>query len=303
MNINWVDILIILVVFVIMLSGFRSGLIQTLTQVIGLALGLSFAAIYYPLGSNFLIDTLEIDSGIADIISFIFVFFVIYTVVAVLGSLLGLVTYFKTIRIFDRLAGAVAGMGLGIIISGAILFFIITFPLFQGFEVPLGESRFGSQTTDLVEEFYYSIEKVFPGDIPRLAFQPESWKFENDENNLPDSRMIDFAQLDGAACVDCNGAVKFIDYLEVNDGQISPKFICQECERTSDGCQTYEGHHLLYERCPAVLGRQGYRTDCGMWPNGNFVRVTGTCPVCGESGASSASVTSVEEPIRVLRRN
>ncbi len=280
LDINWIDLLIIIVVIVIMLTSFKSGFIQTLAQLVGLVLGFSFAALYYPSASNYLIEYLQVTTGIADIISFILIFMLIYALVMSAGFLLRSITRFKPLRILDHLAGALVGIGFGIILVGALLLFMTSFPLFQEYDLPLEDSRFGSRVVNLTEILYHSAEDILPVNMPRLAFLPDEVEFGDTERSSPTFNREDFSRLDGTMCVDCEGEVDFEGIQLTEEGINSPLFICSICGRSSDGCQTFEGHHMLYDQCPAELGRKGYRTDCGMWPNGNFVRVTAECPVC-----------------------
>ncbi len=279
------DFGIILIIALLVLNGFKDGLVRKLAQIFGIILGLLASASYYPLASNFFIEHLNVSTGIADTLSFVFIFLMVYALIISVGALIGLITRFKPIRVLDRAGGAVVGFVLGVIVSGAILLVATTFPIVSSYDVPVGESRFGTDAIQIVEGVYQAAESSFSLNLPRLAFNPEEMSYLSEENPLlPDYRLLDFSKLEGSTCIDCSGTVEFLGYLRTDQGAISPKFACGSCGRTSDGCQTYEGHHLLYDRCPAEMGRKGYRTDCGMWSNGNFIRVTGTCTVCGESG-------------------
>lgn len=293
---NWIDLGIILIIILLVLDGFRAGLIHKTAQVIGVVLGLLVSAAYYTLVGNFLIEQFNIPSGVADAISFLVVFFAVFTVVVCAGSLIGVITRLKLLRVFDRAGGAVLGFLLGIFISGVVLLIATTFPVVSSYNVPVEESRYGADTIRMVEGVYELAESSLSLDIPRLAFNPEDLSLLLEEGGkVPDFRLINFSQLEGATCIACGGSAEFLGYLRTEKGVVTPKLVCRDCGRTSEGCQTYEGHHLLYDRCPAVLGRMGYRTDCGMWPNGDYVRVTGTCPQCGESGTLTGTAGTARD--------
>jgi hypothetical protein len=79
-------------------------------------------------------------------------------------------------------------------------------------------------------------------------------------------------------CVRCGGRVSFQGFGH-NPKPGVPLFQCLDCGRRSDGCQTFEAHHLLYSAC-ALDDR--VPTRCGHWLC-DWARPTGTCPICGSS--------------------
>ena len=79
-------------------------------------------------------------------------------------------------------------------------------------------------------------------------------------------------------CVACGGRVRYRAFGHEPQPR-RPLFECLSCGRRSDGCQTFEGHHLLYGAC-ALEDRAPVR--CGHWFC-QWARTGGTCPVCGAS--------------------
>ena len=77
-------------------------------------------------------------------------------------------------------------------------------------------------------------------------------------------------------CVVCGGKVEYRAFGHEPRPR-RPLFECEGCGRRSDGCQTFEGHHLLYEGC-ALADR--VPTRCGHWLC-EWARPGGGCPVCG----------------------
>ncbi len=84
-------------------------------------------------------------------------------------------------------------------------------------------------------------------------------------------------------CVLCGGVVLCRYFGHPPQPQV-PLFECQQCGRRSDGCQTFEGHHLLYHYCPH---QDGCNMRCGHWPS-EWGRAQGACPVCGQTKAAPA---------------
>jgi hypothetical protein len=101
---------------------------------------------------------------------------------------------------------------------------------------------------------------------------------------------LNFTRLDGATCLNCRGKVQFLGYRFSRGTLMSPEFRCPKCGRTSDGCQTFEGFHAIYGKCPVTLAEEGVQFDCGVWRNGSWTVPRGVCPVCGNEfrGARSA---------------
>jgi hypothetical protein len=79
-------------------------------------------------------------------------------------------------------------------------------------------------------------------------------------------------------CVVCGGKVTFRSFGHEPQPRV-PLFECEQCGRRSDGCQTFEGHHLLYRYCPLD---DGVSMRCGYWQC-EWQRARGACPVCGGS--------------------
>lgn len=85
-----------------------------------------------------------------------------------------------------------------------------------------------------------------------------------------------FEESDGWTCVCCGGPVEFLGFGHQPQPR-RPLFACRQCGRRSDGCQTFEGHHLLYGVCAL---EDGNTSRCGYW-QGEWARARGVCPVCG----------------------
>lgn len=77
-------------------------------------------------------------------------------------------------------------------------------------------------------------------------------------------------------CVTCGGPVNYLGFGHKPKPGV-PLFGCAECGRQSDGCQTFEAHHLLYGRCAL---EDNCAVRCGHWLC-DWSRPRGICPVCG----------------------
>ncbi len=286
MDLSWLDLVIVFLALGFLMHGFNVGLLRSAFPVAGVIFGLLAAAGTYSRLGNYLLAHFSIQPNTADIVSFLVVFIVVIILFSLLEHIASLLVRFRLLRIVDRLTGALFGIGLGLVLSGVALLFITSFaPSILPGQNVVEDSFLGSKTLRMVESIYTAASYSLPISLPNLYDQPEYQQTEpRAEEYGVNVSLLDFQEFDGAKCVACGGAVVYQGVLATDAGYMSPKFICAECARTSDGCQTFEGHHYLYDQCPAVKAREGYRIDCGMWPNNNYIRVTETCPVCGESG-------------------
>ncbi len=79
----------------------------------------------------------------------------------------------------------------------------------------------------------------------------------------------------GWTCVWCGGRVTCREFGHAPHPNV-PLFECETCGRRSDGCQTFEGHHLLYAYCPL---EDAGKMRCGHWLC-EWEKARGRCPVC-----------------------
>ena len=281
---NWLDILLLLLLFIFLMRGISIGLIGSVFEVLSILAGMLAASKYYSLAGNYFMGRSPIPDGLVDTISFVGIFIIVSALVTAAGSLVSLVTRLRFIRLLDRIGGSITGTVVGMAVAGMVLVLLTTFPLIGDFDSRVEESQLAPAMLGLMDGLYEKSTILLPVDFPRLAFYPEQLTDFSREG--PAFKTINFKDLEGSTCINCEGKVEFEGYLSTDENSISPRFICSDCGRSSDGCQTFEGYHIMYEGCPIVLGRQGYRFDCGVWTNGNFERPRGECPVCGEKSTA-----------------
>ncbi len=283
---NWIDAAIAVFLIVSLIQGIRTGLIRSIFTVVGIAAGLTAAILCYARISSLLLNYLSLPGFIADTVSFIFLFSVTAVLIHCVGSLFALITRFSLIRAVDRIGGGGTGLVIGLFITGVLLILLTAFPVFSGFQHHVDQSTLAPPIIENTANFYEELTELLPVDIPRLTAYPEDLVnyFHNMESAEidPSHPEIDFAKLDGTACFVCDGPVEFLGFPDNKLDSFSPKFICSDCGRTSDGCQTYEGYHQMYGNCPVEMGNRGYRFDCGIWTNHSYHRPSGPCPVCGK---------------------
>ncbi len=116
---NWLDILLIIVVVGSIVGGLISGLIKILLTVVGLIVGVILAGNY----AGALADKLTFisDARTANIVAFVLIMVVVMIIAAIIAFLLKKLASAVLLGWINRLGGAILGLLLGLIFTGAIL--------------------------------------------------------------------------------------------------------------------------------------------------------------------------------------
>jgi uncharacterized membrane protein required for colicin V production len=284
---NWLDILIILFLTGSGVYGWYRGFFSGFVGLFSVLVGLLVSLFFYHSFAFIIVRIFNIPYDLADLISLVFLLILVSGIIDVLLEMVVKSIKPRPIVLkINRIAGSIFGVLSGILIIGGILVLFSVLPKEVGLANSLKESFFTPSITKSVSSLYQNIEKQFAGKIPRIIKYPEEvFPKEKYREIIAGTSEEEWQELDGATCFSCGGKVKYEGIKKhIVGGQevYSPYYVCENCGRHSDSCQTYEGYHKLYGECPAVLAKKGIRFDCGMWPNGNFVKPIGRCPVCGE---------------------
>jgi len=129
---------------------------------------------------------------------------------------------------------------------------------------------------------YYAADAVNL-ELPQLNRRAVRFEDEGKPEQAVFARRINYLRLSGSMCIECRTPVRFLGYRLRNGLSVSPEFECPNCGRTSDGCQTFEGFHTMYHRCPIEVAHGAIAIDCGVWPNNRPIQPRGKCPVCGRN--------------------
>jgi uncharacterized membrane protein required for colicin V production len=184
----------------------------------------------------------------------------------------------KLQRVADYVGGGVAGTVIGAILVSLL---VMVSGTITGTSRPIDRSALAPPFLEIVPTLQVSMDRIgLP--IPKLVLLPP--RYEQELGNMrfgPQFMRLNFARLEDATCIKCRGPLEFLGYKRVRGSRLSPKFICRRCGRTSDGCQSFQGMHAIYDECPVLVARRGIRLNCGIWPNPDFVYPLGRCPVDG----------------------
>jgi len=118
--------------------------------------------------------------------------------------------------------------------------------------------------------------------LPMLNARAIRFEDEGQAEQAALVERINYSRLRGSTCIECRSAVRFEGYKRRVAVSVSPRFACPICGRTSDGCQTFEGFHRMYGRCPVEVSEALGLIDCGVWPNDRPLYPNGVCPIDGK---------------------
>ncbi|MEO0085990.1 MAG: hypothetical protein ABIK37_05105 [candidate division WOR-3 bacterium] len=271
---NLVDLAIVVVAGLAVYAEVRRGLALALIDVGRLVLALVGGALTYALVVGLSHDY------VAGLIAFS------VGAMAVVAALAALVRALKLNpgwgrTVLARIGAGAIGLGLGLAIDFAFLPVLGRVP---GIEAAVAQSPSAQPFLNAVPALHYAAD-VLNLDLPQLSSRPALFDEEGSGTITELGPRVNFLRLDGATCIECRSAVRFEGYFRTAGTRVSPRFRCPECGRVSDGCQTFEGFHVMYGVCPADVVRPGMGLDCGVWPNDRPVLPLGECPVCGPSAA------------------
>ncbi|HHY47126.1 MAG TPA: CvpA family protein [Firmicutes bacterium] len=266
---DWFSIVILVVLGFYAIGGLRAGLIRQVIGLFGIIVALVLAFRHFEAVGRAIAGYVAMDMALANVAGFSAIVIGVLLAASIIGHLWSRLARLAPISLLDSIGGAAFGLLKGLILVSIVLILLSALP-FAGVRAAIDGSTVASGLLSIAPTFYARIERSLPADVPRLMISPEGIRL----------RRIDFSSLDGAKCVACGGRVRFTGIVRKGYANV-PKFVCSRCGRTSDGCQTYQGFHLIYGECPVERAREGFRIDCKVWPNNRFVLPQGPCPVCG----------------------
>lgn len=177
----------------------------------------------------------------------------------------------------SRIAGGILGVPLA---AGICLFLLPVAARFPAVARAADASLLGARLLDRFPALYEAADAVNM-QLPRLKTDRPRYERELRTGRSEFSERLNFRRLHGSTCIECGSEVAWLGYRRVRGSEIAPYFICPECGRRSDGCQTFEGFHAMYRQCPYEHAADGFELDCGVWPNERPLVPAGACPECG----------------------
>ena len=268
---NGVDWVIAGVFFFFIFRGFRQGFVKQFFDLLGSILALILACYFYKKCGAYLATNFKLSQPLANMIGFILIVVGLSGAVGFIGNYWHGMTKNEPVAVFDGGLGAILGGFKAAIILVMILLILLALP-WGALHNPIETSSFATDLLRLAPYFYLLQDRSLPANIPRLVVSPEGIQI----------RSFKEQNLEGATCIACGGKVHFLGFVKQGPFYY-PKTYCPKCHRTSDGCLTFEGYHMIYGVCPyQKLGSTGV-IDCKIWPNLEPTTVRGKCPVCGRT--------------------
>ena len=118
---NYLDIIIIVLMFLFGLGGWRKGIILEVATLLGLGLGLYGAFHFSDFTAEELVNWVEINPKYLGVISFIVTFIVVALLVNLIGRLLSKVIKNLNLGFLDRIGGFVVGIAKGILLCSLLV--------------------------------------------------------------------------------------------------------------------------------------------------------------------------------------
>lgn len=268
---TWIDLLILAIVGSSVYSSAKSGLLFAFVDVARAIIGIVIGALAYALLLTWSHDY------VAGAMAFLIAALLSFTLLGILARKL-LQDTEKSKTTAARIGAGAIGFGFGLLVC---LFVVPVLGNLRPLVGPVGGSPLARVFIGAMPGMN-SLADALDADLPQLSRRADD--FYEEGSGVPGrlSRRVNYTRLDGSTCIKCGGRVEFDGYFLTGPAMVSPRFRCPVCLRTSDGCQTYEGFHEMYGKCPIqVVVDDNVDLDCGVWPNEEPVRPTGECPVCG----------------------
>jgi uncharacterized membrane protein required for colicin V production len=267
-----IDFIILVIFGSGILTGILRGFIGGIIDIIGICGGVTLASIAYKAPVN-LFRKFNIIGTPVDIL-----FFHLFSFLFILSIIVGIEVLRKRIyvkHIVDRIFGFFTGIIEGIFFSAFLLNIMSASP---NSAREIDNARFSKYITRFAPKIYERSDKIGIT-LPKLIALPKNYMDEFDKTKLSISFIkVNFYKMKGT-CMKCGGEVEFKGYFIKAGMSVIPEFVCKNCGRTSDGCQTFEIFHFLYNECPVELARKGIKFDCGNFPNHELIMPKIECPV------------------------
>ncbi|AGB41970.1 putative membrane protein, required for colicin V production [Halobacteroides halobius DSM 5150] len=125
MDFNWIDVVVFILLVIFTLKGYRSGLINQLTTIIAIILGIYIAAEQYNVFADFLQRKFEFGIKVANIISFGVIILFIGIFVNYIGRVISQMLDLLLLSFIDDLGGALFGLIKGGLIAYILILMIV----------------------------------------------------------------------------------------------------------------------------------------------------------------------------------
>jgi len=119
-NVNWLDIIIIVILGIQVITGFVQGFIKVLAGLIGLIVGIVLAGRFYENLAGSLLGFIS-NTDVANVVAFVLILIVVWGIFSILASLLTRLVSVAFLGMLNRILGAVFGLVMGALFVAAAL--------------------------------------------------------------------------------------------------------------------------------------------------------------------------------------
>jgi hypothetical protein len=268
---NFIDLIILIVLAVTIYTEARRGFLIVLLDILRVIIALVIGGLGYFIGAR-IFHNLEI--GL-----FLFLFLALATVF-IIPRIFKILPSQKE-PLVSKIFGGLLGFVLGIFICLGVILIIAIIPTFRD---DVDQSILSQPILSIIPAIHYEADVL---NLRMPSMGSTALNFDEEGNTVVQRHVlkerVNFLRLDNSTCIECGAKVNFVGYKRRGGLLVSPLFVCPNCGRTSDGCQTFEGFHKIYGHCPIEIVEKSGPIDCGVWNNHRPVYPKGVCPVCGKS--------------------
>ena len=154
------DVILVIILFVFVWQGFRSGLVGAIGGFIGVILGIWFGSHYMNQVGTWIMQAINIDNqALANILAFVVIFVVINIIIGLVVKIINLIFHFiPFIDLINKMLGAIVGLLGGVLAISALVYLLARFPI--------SESITQSFQNSLISAWVNSISVVIEPFIP-----------------------------------------------------------------------------------------------------------------------------------------
>ena len=171
---NWIDLILLVVLFLFGLRGYFKGLFRETFSLGGLVIGFMVAVRYDEAVAAWAGVYWNVSSILLKGVAFVVIFFVVYFIFAVVGWLLHRAAKVFFLQTINRLGGIAIGLGKGTAVAALIIFFVTSSAWIpRSTRERIEDSYFGPPLSQLaVKLIRVGKEKLLPEQSDRALTRP-----------------------------------------------------------------------------------------------------------------------------------
>jgi len=171
---NFIDYIIIIILLLSLLGGYKNGLIAELASIAALILGIWGAIHFSQITTEQLVRYFKLQTAYLDIISFAVTFLIIVILVHIVADAVSKMVEPGLLGVFNKMGGVIVGL------LRSLLFLSITLMIFDKID---NDMHFITDKAKKESRMYESIRNLAPSIFPFIDLWDENEKSGKQENN------------------------------------------------------------------------------------------------------------------------